>query len=62
MRDNGPGFPATKAETTGIGLANTRARLQQLYGDGGSLTVENGTECGATVTMTLPFCLAAEGE
>jgi LytS/YehU family sensor histidine kinase len=62
VRDSGPGFPATHTETTGIGLANTRARLQQLYGDRGSLTMENGTERGATVTMTLPFCLAAEGD
>ncbi len=61
VSDNGPGFPASKAEGTGIGLANTRARLQQLYGDEGSLTVQNGAERGATVTMTLPFCLAEEG-
>jgi LytS/YehU family sensor histidine kinase len=62
VRDDGPGFPPTNAEATGIGLANTRARLQQLYGDRGQLTTENGTERGATVTMTLPYSLAAEGD
>jgi hypothetical protein len=35
-------------------LANTRARLHQLYGDAASLRVENG-ERGVVATMTLPY-------
>ncbi|MEO5953518.1 MAG: histidine kinase [Chloroflexia bacterium] len=60
--DDGPGFPSPNGAATGIGLANTRARLEQLYGDKGSLSTENGAVSGATVTMTLPFCLAAEAD
>ena len=39
----------------GIGLANTRARLQQLYRDQQSFTVGNGELGGWTVQITLPF-------
>ena len=33
VRDNGGGQPAGGFVREGIGLANTRARLQELYGD-----------------------------
>jgi len=39
----------------GIGLANTRARLQQLYGEQASLTIEKAAQGGALVTMILPY-------
>jgi sensor histidine kinase YesM len=42
----------------GLGLANTRARLRQLYGDAGDLRTGNGQGGGAVVTMVLPFHLA----
>jgi sensor histidine kinase YesM len=59
VRDDGPGFPpADPSRTPGIGLANTRARLQQLYGDAGRLIVENGEQGGAVVTMVVPYRLA----
>jgi two-component system LytT family sensor kinase len=60
VHDDGPGFPKTGEETKGIGLANTRARLKQLYGDSALLTVANGEGRGATVTIAIPFRLAAE--
>ncbi len=62
VTDDGPGLPAVKSESTGIGLSNTRARLKQLYGDAGELNVENGPEHGVTVTMTLPYRLSEEAE
>ena len=38
VQDDGPGFPAAHSSNTrGIGLANTRARLEQLYGDAARL-------------------------
>jgi two-component system LytT family sensor kinase len=56
VQDDGPGLPpANSSQGHGIGLANTRARLQQLYGDAGQLTLENGEHGGAVATMILPF-------
>ena len=46
---------APSPEVQGIGLANTRARLRQLYGDAASLTLENGANGGAVATLTLPY-------
>ena len=42
-----------------------RERLRQLYGEGSTLSVENGERGGAVVTMALPYHLApgtSEGE
>jgi two-component system LytT family sensor kinase len=59
IQDDGPGLPAAGApQGRGIGLANTRARLGQLYGDAAELTVENGEQGGAVATMVLPYRLA----
>lgn len=59
--DDGPGLPtAGLPESRGIGLANTRARLHQLYGDAGQLTVENGEPRGTVATMVLPYHLAPD--
>jgi two-component system, LytTR family, sensor kinase len=51
--DSGPGFGATA--TTGIGLANTRARLTQLYGADHSVTLGASDARGARVTVALPY-------
>jgi sensor histidine kinase YesM len=59
IQDDGPGFPpAGSSPSRGIGLANTRERLHQLYGDRGQLVIENGDPGGAIVTMLLPYHLA----
>jgi two-component system, LytTR family, sensor kinase len=56
VMDDGPGFPATSgADRPGIGLANTRARLVQLYGDAARLTTENAPDGGAMVTLVVPY-------
>jgi two-component system, LytTR family, sensor kinase len=61
VQDDGPGLaPANSSSGPGIGLANTRARLQQLYGDAARLTVEDGEPDGAVVTMVLPYHDAPE--
>ena len=60
VKDDGPGLSATDSPARGIGLANTRERLRQLYGDGASLAVENGDQGGAVVTMILPYHVAVE--
>jgi two-component system LytT family sensor kinase len=61
IQDDGPGLAsANGSKAGGIGLANTRARLHEMYGDAASLKVENG-ECGGVVAiMTLPFRAAME--
>lgn len=67
VEDDGPGpSPRGAGDRTGdrggsgIGLANTRARLQQLYGDKASLTLAAREGGGAVATMVVPFHLAAE--
>jgi sensor histidine kinase YesM len=41
--------------STGIGLANTRARIAQLYGERSVLWVGAGDTGGACVSVTIPF-------
>jgi two-component system, LytTR family, sensor kinase len=54
VEDDGPGFRNPR-QPVGIGLANTRLRLAELYGDRASLTLANALDGGAIVTLTLPF-------
>lgn len=53
--DNGPGITAGKEPQEGIGLANTRERLQQLYGQQSILTLTNRPEGGACATIAIPI-------
>jgi two-component system, LytTR family, sensor kinase len=54
--DDGPGFDAGAAAThDGVGLANVRERLLQLYDDRGTLDVGRSSAGGAYVTLRLPF-------
>jgi two-component system, LytTR family, sensor kinase len=55
VSDDGAGFESQNlSDHRGIGLANTRARLAQLYGDAATLRIEPGLP-GAIVTVTLPY-------
>lgn len=55
VADDGPGLiDATRlANGRGVGIRNTRERLQVLYGERGTVTVSN-TEPGLRVSLTLP--------
>jgi NO-binding membrane sensor protein with MHYT domain/GAF domain-containing protein len=57
VRDNGPGFPdGWEAAASGrVGLANTRERLQRLYGSAGRFEARNAVEGGAVVTIEVPY-------
>jgi two-component system, LytTR family, sensor kinase len=55
VSDDGPGLPSAGAGPTGIGLANTRARLARLYGDRAGLVIEPTPARGVRVTITLPI-------
>jgi LytS/YehU family sensor histidine kinase len=57
VMDDGPGLtpPSASAPREGVGLANTRARLQQLYPDQHQLTLANRPGGGVVVALCLPF-------
>ena len=52
VRDNGPGVREGGA---GVGLTNTRARLEELYGGEASLTLTSAPEGGAIATIVIPI-------
>ena len=67
VRDTGPGFStdavvqdrrpgeAVRAVRQGVGIANTRARLEQLYGSDHVLETRNAPEGGALVRVSIPY-------
>ncbi len=65
VRDDGPGVGGGDAARPGIGLSNTRARLERLYGDRYTLEVRNAEAGGVEARVEIPFALAPaewEGE
>lgn len=63
VKDNGPGIKTNggspKLLKEGVGLANTRARLNQLYGPHCSFKMENNPEGGLIVSLEIPFITSA---
>jgi len=59
VADDGPGSASPEFDGPGIGLANTRNRLNRLYGDGATLLAENRQPHGARITVTLPCRIAS---
>jgi signal transduction histidine kinase len=57
IRDNGPGLPEgpETALRTGVGLANTAARLEQLYPASHRFELRNRAEGGLEVALEIPF-------
>lgn len=59
VTDNGPGLAENgdhgKILKEGVGLANTQARLQQLYGSDHRLDLANTTRGGLSVILEIPF-------
>jgi two-component system LytT family sensor kinase len=63
VEDDGPGFaPQAQAGVPpGLGLSNTRARLEQLYGNEAALETGNRSNGGAYVGVRLPYRVTAPG-
>ena len=58
VTDNGPGLSDSTSGAIvkeGVGLANTQARLRQLYGDDQRLDLANAASGGLTVILEIPF-------
>ena len=62
VRDNGPGLAAglETSKRQGMGLSNTRSRLEKLYGERQRFEMKNGTDGGFVVRLAFPF-QSAEG-
>jgi two-component system, LytTR family, sensor kinase len=56
VRDNGPGVPPDAERNGGVGIANTRARLAELYGAAHRFELANAAGGhGAVATVEIPF-------
>ncbi len=56
VADDGPGLRMSAASAgTGIGLANTRQRLETLYGTDQRLELRRAAEGGLEVHIVLPY-------
>jgi two-component system, LytTR family, sensor kinase len=58
VRDNGPGISDVSHQ--GIGLTNTRARLEQMYGEEASLVLRRAMDGGAVAILRLPYHTKAD--
>ncbi|CAN5793574.1 hypothetical protein BH23GEM5_BH23GEM5_23260 [soil metagenome] len=56
MRDNGVGLRASvETRGMGVGLANTRERLEKLYGRAHTFNVVSRPEGGTSVLLEIPL-------
>jgi len=55
VKDDGPGMPGAQQSLPGIGLANTRARLEKLYGSRQRFELSNAPHGGLRIDITIPF-------
>jgi LytS/YehU family sensor histidine kinase len=53
--DNGKGLTTNPPVAEGVGLSNTRARLQALYGAAHGFELRDAPEGGLLVRLTIPF-------
>jgi hypothetical protein len=53
--DNGRGLPGSRPLREGVGLTNTRQRLQQLYGPEQTFDIGARPSIGVAVTVKIPF-------
>ena len=53
ISDTGLGF--ADKPSSGIGLKNVRERIEKLFGDQGSVSIEENQPCGTRVVVTIPY-------
>ncbi|WXH33719.1 hypothetical protein WA016_07729 [Myxococcus stipitatus] len=62
VQDNGPGLRPGATAGLGIGVANTRARIEQLHGEAFGLTLTEVAEGGVIARVVLPFAVSDGGD
>ena len=55
VKDNGVGLVPTASPRQGLGISNTRARLEQLYPQDHVFSLQTGAQAGVEVTVNIPF-------
>ncbi len=55
VRDDGDGISKQTTESNGIGLPNTQARLEKLYGAAQTFELSQPNKSGLQVSITIPF-------
>lgn len=57
LSDTGPGLGSGNGDqkSSGVGLKNTRERLQQLYGENQAFTLAPNEPSGLTITINIPY-------
>jgi two-component system, LytTR family, sensor kinase len=62
VTDDGVGIDERPAQRRGIGLANTRARLTELYGDAHALELSSVETGGSRVSVAVPYRVRTDAE
>lgn len=60
VRDDGPGLDNQESVMSGVGLSNTRARHEQLYGAEHRFEISNAAGGGVLVIVVIPFRLQTD--
>jgi sensor histidine kinase YesM len=62
VKDNGVGLNETEGITNGIGLSNTRKRLEKLYGEHYGFEVSSPSTSGLQIKLKIPFHTNGDGK
>jgi hypothetical protein len=62
VSDNGRGLQTSRKPTEGIGLANARSRLRELYGGRATLEITGRQPAGCSIHIMLPYHTAPSGD
>src|SRR6185437_1762961 len=63
IRDDGPGYAAPSSRKgSGMGIANVRSRLAQVYGDSHVFSVGDAEGGGTQVVIRIPFVVMTAGD